>query len=109
MKKGMIKRIFAVAGLAAIASLGVISAQAQETQAKDEGQAQTQTNNAVLQGASPHFTTPGWYVTEDTVLGPYVHSGPYKDENSCTPAQPPNSQFLISACEYLNEKPEWDN
>jgi hypothetical protein len=103
----MIKSLFALAGLAAIASLGTVSAQAQETLAQSPDGAPTKT--AVLQGTSPHFTTPGWYVTEDTVLGRYVHSGPYKDENSCTPAQPPESQFLVSACEYLNEKPEWDN
>ena len=58
--------------------------------------------------ATPLFTSPGWYQLADTIVGPFVWKGPFADEESCKASLPPNEEDADYTCEYLNERPSWD-
>lgn len=59
--------------------------------------------------AAPGWTTPGWYQTADTIVGPFVWAGPFADEASCNATLPPNEEDADYKCEYLTERPSWDD
>jgi len=61
-----------------------------------------------LASAAPVWTSPGWYQTADTIVGPFVWSGPFADESSCRATLPGNDEDAEFTCEYLTEKPSWD-
>jgi hypothetical protein len=50
----------------------------------------------------------GWYVVADTIVGPFVWTGPYTDQSVCEASRPPNEEDADYACEYLSESPTWD-
>ena len=58
--------------------------------------------------AKAGWSAPGWYVVADTIVGPFVWSGPYTDEASCQPNVPAKEDDADYACEYLAERPSWD-
>ena len=58
--------------------------------------------------AAPVWTTPAWYVVADTIVGPFVWSGPYVDEAACRTQLPANDEDADYFCEYLTERPSWD-
>lgn len=58
--------------------------------------------------AAPVWTTPAWYVVADTIVGPFVWSGPYGDEAACRTQLPANEEDADYFCEYLTERPSWD-
>jgi len=58
--------------------------------------------------AAPVWTVPGWYQVADTIVGPFVWAGPYADQASCEAALPPNDDDADYDCEYLSERPSWD-
>ena len=58
--------------------------------------------------ATPVWTSTGWYVVADTIVGPFVWSGPYADEQACTSNKPANEEDADYFCEYLTERPSWD-
>jgi hypothetical protein len=58
--------------------------------------------------AAPVWTQPGWYQVADTIVGPFVWAGPFADELDCEEVLPPNEADADYMCEYLNERPEWD-
>ena len=58
--------------------------------------------------ATPVWTQPGWYQTADTIVGPFVWKGPFADQSSCEASLPPNEEDADYACEYLTERPSWD-
>ncbi|MDZ4738317.1 MAG: hypothetical protein SGJ03_00230 [Alphaproteobacteria bacterium] len=59
--------------------------------------------------AAPAFTSPGWYQIADTIYGPVVERGPYADEDACKADLLPNEADANYACEYLTERPSWDD
>lgn len=59
--------------------------------------------------AAPAFTVPGWYQIADTFVGPILWRGPFDGEEACKAALPPNEEDADYACEYLNERPAWDD
>lgn len=59
--------------------------------------------------ASPHWNGAGWYVVADTIVGPFVWSGPYASQDACTPNLPANEEDADYACEYLSAQPSWDD
>jgi hypothetical protein len=63
---------------------------------------------AVAAWAKPGWTEPGWYQMADTILGPFVWKGPFPDEASCRSSLPPNEDEADYDCEYLKERPSWD-
>ncbi len=59
--------------------------------------------------AEPLWTMPGWYVAaEDKEFGKMVWMGPFADEGTCKASLPPNAE-LVYTCEYLTERPWWDD
>lgn len=58
--------------------------------------------------ATPFWTAPGWYQIADTIVGPFVWRGPFASESECRETLPPNEEDADYACEYLNERPMWD-
>jgi hypothetical protein len=64
---------------------------------------------ASIAAAEPVWKSPGWYVVADTIVGPFVWSGPYADEASCQPNVPAKEDDADYACEYLAERPSWDD
>lgn len=58
--------------------------------------------------AAPVWTAPGWYQVADTIVGPFVWRGPYASEPDCRATLPPNEEDADYTCEYLNERPSWD-
>jgi hypothetical protein len=58
--------------------------------------------------ATPVWTAPGWYQVADTIVGPFVWKGPFDDEETCRSTLPPNDEDADYACEYLAERPSWD-
>ena len=63
---------------------------------------------AAVAHAAPGWTSPGWYQMADTIVGPFVWKGPFADEDSCKATLPPNEDDADYSCEYLNERPSWD-
>ncbi|MEQ1756485.1 MAG: hypothetical protein ABL973_20375 [Micropepsaceae bacterium] len=59
--------------------------------------------------ATPNWSEPGWYQIADTIVGPFVWKGPYADQQSCVNELPPNEEDADYACEYLSERPSWDD
>ena len=59
--------------------------------------------------AEPHWNGAAWYVVADTIVGPFVWSGPYASEEACNPNRPENEEDADYACEYLSEQPKWDD
>jgi hypothetical protein len=59
--------------------------------------------------AEPVWTAPGWYQVADTIVGPFVWKGPFADQSSCEAVLPPNEEDADYSCEYLNERPSWDD
>jgi hypothetical protein len=59
--------------------------------------------------AAPVWTQPGWYQIADTIVGPCVWAGPFADQSSCESVLPPNEEDADYSCEYLAERPEWDD
>jgi hypothetical protein len=68
----------------------------------------------ILLGAAPaaaaesHWTGPAWYEVADTIVGAIVWSGPYSSEQDCKAHLTPNDTDADYSCEYLGEKPTWD-
>lgn len=58
--------------------------------------------------ATPAWTAPGWYQIADTIVGPFVLKGPFASESECRETLPPNEEDADYNCEYLNERPMWD-
>lgn len=59
--------------------------------------------------AAPVWTAPGWYQIADTIVGPFVWRGPFATEADCTATLPPNEEDADYTCEYLSERPAWDD
>ncbi|MEQ1866588.1 MAG: hypothetical protein ABL996_18275 [Micropepsaceae bacterium] len=59
--------------------------------------------------AAPVWTAPGWYQVADTIVGPFVWAGPFEDKASCEAKLPPNEEDADYSCEYLAERPGWDD
>jgi len=59
--------------------------------------------------AAPVWTAPGWYQIADTIVGPFVWRGPFASENDCRATLPPNEEDADFTCEYLSERPDWDD
>lgn len=59
--------------------------------------------------AAPVWTAPGWYQIADTIVGPFVWKGPFADQSSCEATLPPNEEDADYSCEYLAERPSWDD
>ncbi|MCE9522136.1 MAG: hypothetical protein K8S25_06855 [Alphaproteobacteria bacterium] len=62
----------------------------------------------VAAAAEPVWQEPGWYVVADTIVGPFVWTGPYADQPACEAQKPANEEDADYACEFLNERPSWD-
>jgi len=58
--------------------------------------------------AEPKWTSPGWYQVADTIVGPFVWAGPFADQQSCQASLPANEEDADYTCQYLNERPSWD-
>lgn len=59
--------------------------------------------------AEPHWKGPAWYVVADTIVGPFVWQGPYASKEACDAARPANEEDADYGCEYLSERPSWDD
>ena len=59
--------------------------------------------------AAPVWTSPGWYQVADTIVGYFVWAGPFADQAACEATLPPNEEDADFMCEYLNERPTWDD
>lgn len=59
--------------------------------------------------AEPHWKGAGWYVVADTIVGPFVWTGPYGSKEECEPNRPEDEEDAMYFCEYLNEQPSWDD
>lgn len=59
--------------------------------------------------AAPTWKGAGWYVVADTIVGPFVWSGPYASKEECEPQRPANEEDADYACEYLTTQPTWDD
>jgi hypothetical protein len=59
--------------------------------------------------AVPVWTAPGWYQVADTIVGPFVWKGPFASEPDCRATLPPDEEDAVYTCEYLNERPSWDD
>lgn len=61
--------------------------------------------------AGTAWKVPGWYQIQDDFFVPFLLEGPFDDENSCratlTEANATVDDAVIT-CEYLNERPNWD-
>jgi hypothetical protein len=59
--------------------------------------------------AAPVWTAPGWYQVADTIVGPFVWKGPFATEDDCRATLPENEEDADYSCEYLSERPSWDD
>ena len=66
-------------------------------------------STAKAAAAEPVWREPGWYVVADTIVGPFVWTGPYASQPACEARKPPNEEDADYACEFLNERPSWDD
>ena len=64
---------------------------------------------AAVAQATPVWTTPGWYQIADTIVGPFVWKGPFASESDCRETLPQNEEDADYDCEYLNERPDYDD
>ncbi len=56
-----------------------------------------------------HWTGAAWYEVADTIVGPFVWSGPYGSKEECRAHLTPNDDDADYDCQYLSEKPNWDD
>lgn len=59
--------------------------------------------------AAPMWTAPGWYQIADTIFGPYIVRGPFASKEDCEATLPENAEDADFACDYLTERPTWDD
>jgi hypothetical protein len=59
--------------------------------------------------AEPMWKGPAWYVVADTIVGAFVWQGPYASKEACDAARPANEEDADYVCEWLNERPSWDD
>jgi hypothetical protein len=59
--------------------------------------------------AEPYWKGPAWYVVADTIVGPFVWQGPYDSKEACEASKPANEEDADYVCEYLAERPSWDD
>jgi hypothetical protein len=59
--------------------------------------------------AAPGWSAPGWYQVADTVVGPFVWAGPFPSKEDCERTLPANEEDADYVCEYLSERPSWDD
>ena len=59
--------------------------------------------------AEPMWKGAAWYVVADTIVGPFVWQGPYDSKEACDAAKPANEEDADYVCEYLSERPEFDD
>lgn len=59
--------------------------------------------------AEPYWKGPAWYVVADTIVGPFVWQGPYDSKEACEASKPANEDDADYVCEYLAERPSWDD
>lgn len=59
--------------------------------------------------AEPHWKGAGWYVVADTIVGPFVWTGPYGSKEECEPNRPAEEEEASFVCEYLEAQPSWDD
>jgi hypothetical protein len=64
---------------------------------------------AAAANATPVWSAPAWYQIADTIVGPFVIKGPFAGESECRETLPPNEEDADYTCEYLNERPVWDD
>ncbi len=55
-----------------------------------------------------HWTGAGWYGIGDDDFGTWILAGPMADQATCTAGKPADHDDVIFSCEYLAEKPGWD-
>jgi hypothetical protein len=55
-----------------------------------------------------HWNGAGWYGIGDDMFGQWIMTDPLPDEASCKAGQPADHDDAIFSCEYLAEKPGWD-
>jgi hypothetical protein len=55
-----------------------------------------------------HWSGAGWYGVGDDMFGQWIMTAPLPDEASCKAGQPADNEDAVYACEYLTEKPGWD-
>jgi hypothetical protein len=60
-------------------------------------------------GAAPIWTAPGWYQVADTVVGPILWKGPFATKEECEATLPENEEDADYLCDYLTERPTWDD
>jgi hypothetical protein len=64
---------------------------------------------AVAAEAEPYWKGAAWYVVADTIEGPFVWKGPYASKEACETELPANEDDADYDCEYLSERPSWDD
>ncbi len=64
---------------------------------------------AATAAAEPHWKGAAWYVVADTIVGPFVWTGPYASKEECEPNRPANEEDADYSCEYLSTQPSWDD
>ena len=62
----------------------------------------------VVAHAAPVWTAPGWYQIADTIVGPFVWKGPFESKEACEAVLPPNEEDADYSCDWLQERPSWD-
>jgi hypothetical protein len=59
--------------------------------------------------AAPVWTAPGWYQVADTAVGPILWKGPFATKEECEATLPANEDDADYLCDYLTERPSWDD
>lgn len=61
--------------------------------------------------AEPVWSGPGWYQIADTIVGLVLlkDGGPFESNAACEAALPPNEEDADYYCDWLQERPAWDN
>ncbi len=59
--------------------------------------------------AEPMWKGAAWYVVADTIVGPFVWQGPYATKEACDAVRPANEEDADYVCEYLSERPSFDD
>jgi hypothetical protein len=55
------------------------------------------------------WSEPGWYQISDGLIGIFIYGGPYSDEDSCRRTLPRADQHSSFTCDYLFERPSYDD
>ena len=55
------------------------------------------------------WTKPGWYQITDGLLGLMIYDGPYEDEDTCRRTLPKGSNDSWFTCDYIYERPSFDD